>query len=525
MTVSDIRDTRDFRDARDARGFRDNNVVPPTARVLRRSGFTIAADGSYAACLAEAESPAAAGGGAGASGECGAPVRAESPADPAGWGTSSGFSGVGGPVRAVAPAVTSADREGRWFVERWTLSGPEPYAVGLAGSQPEEPGTQVLPLADGRVLIRRRVADRHDLALLYPTGPSTGELPVGSLPGTEVRLLPPAPLPDTAFALAYEEGVTTIWQVHGPGTTDSGPVRVMTVRGRCTGGVWLDRAGRLLALDRELDGRTKAVAVDLHTAETSPLLQLTEDSDDRLLLAEPDSGLLVLRSDATGEARLGWGVLGSRHPVRFPDALRVPGALLTPLTAQPGQILSPESTVVALRAEVPGGAESLALWRPGERRLHWRATPRGWLGPTALWLPHTGLRLPYAIPDWPCGLIPYDTPVPDLAPPAPEGSDGVPVDGGTAADAAAESAGTQSAPAAGTEAPSDVAGTTEEGAAAADTAPAPDRTTTAAAVAAAAAETETSSPVKAPAAKSTKSSTRRRVGPGAPTPRGKKAAT
>jgi hypothetical protein len=277
----------------------------------------------------------------------------------------------------------------------------------------------VLPLPDGRVLIRRRVADRHDLALLYPTGPGTGELPVGSLSGAEVRLLPPAPVPDTAFALVCDEGVTTVWQVHGPGTAEGGPVRVMTVRGRCTGGVWLDRSGRLLALDRELDGRTKAVAADLHTAGTSPLLQLTEDSDDRLLLAEPDSGLLLLRSDATGEARLGWGVLGSRHPVRFPDTLRVPGALLTPLAAQPGQILSPESTVVALRAEVPGGAESLALWRPGERRLHWRATPRGWLGPTALWLPHAELRLPYAIPDWPCGLIPYDPPP---AEPAPEGA-------------------------------------------------------------------------------------------------------
>jgi len=495
MTVSDIRDARDFRDARDARGFRDNNVVPPTARVLRRSGFTIAADGSYAACLAEAEPPAA------GSAVC---ATGEGPALPAGWGTSSGFSGVGGPRTAAAGGEVRARSSdgsagvdgsggGRWFVERWTLAGPEPYAVGLAGSQPEEPGTQVLPLADGRVLIRRRVADRHDLALLYPTGPGTAELPVCSLSGAEVRLLPPAPVPDTAFALVHDEGVTTIWQVHGPGTAPGGPVRVMTVRGRCTGGVWLDRSGRLLALDRELDGRTKAVAADLHTAETSPLLQLTEDSDDRLLLAEPDSGLLVLRSDATGEARLGWGVLGSRHPVRFPDALRVPGALLTPLTAQPGQILSPESTVVALRAAVPGGAESLALWRPGERRLHWRATPRGWLGPTALWLPHTGLRLPYAIPDWPCGLIPYDTPVPDLAPPPPEGSDGVPVDGGTAATPDA----------------------------AADTAPAPDPDRTTAAVA----ETETDSPVQEPVVKSTRTTTRRRVGPGAPTTRGKKAAT
>ncbi|MYS24716.1 hypothetical protein GA0115240_16766 [Streptomyces sp. DvalAA-14] len=353
--------------------------IPPTARIRRRSGFTIAADGSYAACLAQAEAGSAAG---------------------TAVGTSAG-------------PTTGEDAEsgaGRWFVERWTLGGPEPYAVPLPGGRSEEPATQVLPLGDGRVLVRRQVADRHAFALLYPTGPGTGELPLCSLAGAEVKLLPPGPVPGAAFALVHDEGVTAVWQVHGHGAADEPPVRVMEVPGRCTGGVWLDRTGRLLALDRELDGRTKAVAADLTTGAISPLLQLTEDSDDRLLLAEPDSGLLMLRSDATGEARIGWGVLGSRHPVRFPDALQVPGALFTPLVAQPGQILSPEAVVVALRAEVPGGAQSLALWRPGGRQLHWRATPRGWLGPTACWPPGGELRLPYALPDWPCGLIRYEPP-------------------------------------------------------------------------------------------------------------------
>jgi hypothetical protein len=329
-------------------------------RTVRRSGFTIAADGSYAACLAETVLPE---------------------------------EGLGGGLLA----------------ERWTLGGPEPYAVPLPGSRPEEPGTQVLPLTDGRVLIRRRVADRHDLALLYPSGPDTGSLAVGSLIGADVRLLPPAP-GGCAYALAYDEDgdQTGVWRVHG--TSGGLPEPVMAVPGRCTGGVWLDRAGRLLAVDRELDGRTKAVAADLHTGRTSPLLQITDDSDDRLLLSEPDSGLLLLRSDATGEARLGWGVLGSRLPVRFPDALRVPGVLLTPVAAQPGQILTPEASVVALRAEVPGGAESLALWRPGERRLHWRASPPGWLGAAGMWLPRDELRLPYAEGDHLCGLAAYDPP-------------------------------------------------------------------------------------------------------------------
>ncbi|MBD0739577.1 hypothetical protein [Streptomyces sp. CBMA29] len=358
--------------------------IPPAVRVLRRSGFTIAADGSYAACLAEARVPAPEGDGYADAGEDG-----------------NGGGGVSG-----------------WFPERWTL-GPEPYAVPLPGAQPEEAGTQVVPLPDGRVLIRRRVADRHDLALLYPAGAGTGEVPIGSLGGDAVTLLPPCPLGGAAFALVYEggsgeggsvkgDGVTTVWQVYGAGK--DGPVAVMRVPGRCTGGVWLDRTGRLLAVDRTLAGRTKAVAVDLRLGEASPLLQITEDSDDRLVLAEPDSGLLLLRSDATGEARLGWGVLGSRRPVRFPDALQVPGILLTPVAAQPGQILMPEAAVVALRAEAPGGAESLALWRPGERRPHWRASPPGWLGATGYWGADDLLRLPCSVPEWPCGVAPYEAP-------------------------------------------------------------------------------------------------------------------
>jgi hypothetical protein len=350
-------------------------VPDATRRVLRRTGFTITADGSYAACLAQAV-------------DDGTPAAGGPP---------------GGEPRDGLP--------GAWFAERWTLGGPEPYAVPLPGLQPEESGTAVTPLWDGRVLVARRVADRHDLALLHPSGAGTGEVAIGSVPGAQLRLLPPSPAGGAAFALGYEEagqdGRTVVWRVHG--TAAGVPERVITVDGRCTGGVWLDRSGRLLALDRSLDGRTKAVAADLHTGAVSPLLQITEDSDDRLLLAEPDSGLLVLRSDATGEARIGWGVLGGNRPVRFPDALSVQGTQFTPVAAQPGQILSPESTVVALRAEVPGGAESLALWRPGERRVHWRASPPGWLGAAALWLPGGDLRLPYAAAQ-DCGLTRYDPP-------------------------------------------------------------------------------------------------------------------
>ncbi|MGW6686669.1 hypothetical protein [Streptomyces sp. NPDC054961] len=337
-------------------------------------------------------------------------------------------------------ARLAGDGEAR-YPERWTLTGPEPYAVPLPLGQPEEADSEVLPLADGRVLIHRRVAERHAFALLYPTGgsggragsgPRTGELPLGAVSsqdedggpdGVRVTLLPPSPDGYGAFALAVGAATTTVWQVAG---TPFGPQRVARVPGRCSGGVWLDRTGRLLALDRELDGPagpvTKAVAVDLHRGgEVSPLLQITAGSDDRLLLADPDSGLLLIRSDAPGELRLGWGVLGSARPVRFPECLRAVGAAATPFAVQPGQALMPESCGVALRVDEAGdgyggSVAGLALWRPADRHVFRIGAPAGWLGGTGLWSTEGRLHLPYATPEVPCGIIGMNLPVP---PPAP----------------------------------------------------------------------------------------------------------
>ncbi|MEW1636447.1 hypothetical protein AB0469_20500 [Streptomyces sp. NPDC093801] len=310
------------------------------------------------------------------------------------------------------------------YAERWTLGGPEPYAVPLPLAQPEEADSEVLPLSDGRVLIHRRVADRHAFSLLYPSGtytgprpscpgagPRTGELRLGGIDAADgllVRLLPPSPDGSAAYALAVAGGETTVWQVAGHGS--DAPRRAAVLPGRCSGGVWLDRSGRLLSLDREQDGRVKAVAVDLvRGGVVTPLLQIAEDSDDRLLMAAPDSGLLLIRSDAPGEPRLGWGVLGSSRPVRFPECLRLEDA--HPFAVQPGQILMPETCGVALRV----GGTGLALWRPADRYVFRFTTPAGWLG-TGLWTPEGRLRLPYAVPGVPCGIVALSQPA---APPPP----------------------------------------------------------------------------------------------------------
>ncbi|GGZ11059.1 hypothetical protein [Streptomyces poonensis] len=294
-----------------------------------------------------------------------------------------------------------------WYPERWTLDGPEPYAVPLPAGQPEEPGTEVHPMGDGRVLVHRVASGRHMFSLLYPAGPGTGELPLGGVecsdPSAALWLLPPAPGGERAYALAAGPRSTAVWLVVGGAF---GPEQLAEVPGHCSGGVWLDRTGRLLALDRLLDGRTKTVVVDLERAgEASPLLQIADHSDDRLLLADPYSGLLVIRSDAPspGRARLGWGVLGSALPVRFPECLRLRDCAVLPFAIQPGEVLTPENCAVALRIDSAAGSW-VGTWRPGEGRVHHLPPPEGWLTGSGLLTRDGVLGLPYATRAVPCGV-------------------------------------------------------------------------------------------------------------------------
>ncbi|MEU0833604.1 hypothetical protein [Streptomyces sp. NPDC005969] len=344
-------------------------------------------------------------------GESGAPHAPDGPAESVGPGgaaaTGTGtFTITADGSYAARLALAGQAPDAAWCPERWTLDGHEPYAVPLPLNQPEEPDSEVLPLADGRVLIRRRVADRHAFFLLYPTGPGTGELPLGTVEcadDTPLTLLPPSPDGASAYALSVGERSTAVWLVAGGAF---GPERVAEVPGRCSGGVWLNRAGRMLALDREPvgGGPVKAVAVDLDRGgEVSPLLQITPDSNDRLLLADTDSGLLLIRSDAPGHDRLGWGVLGSCLPVRFPECLHPADVAVTPFAVQPGQMLMPEHCAVALRIDGAAGSW-VGVWRPAGRRLHQLAAPDGWLAGAGVWTQDGILKLPYAGRDVPCGV-------------------------------------------------------------------------------------------------------------------------
>ncbi|MGH8897166.1 MAG: hypothetical protein ACRDZ4_09130, partial [Egibacteraceae bacterium] len=136
--------------------------------------------------------------------------------------------------------------------------------------------------------------------------------------GPGLRLLASARHGDIGLAIAFDGACSTIWRVSAdPPHLE----RVAELPGLLHGGAWLDRAGTLLGVDRAKDsGPAKALAIDLEDGSWTPLLNISTTSNDRLLCS-PRSGLLLVSTDASGRERLGWGRLGGREPVRFPESL------------------------------------------------------------------------------------------------------------------------------------------------------------------------------------------------------------
>jgi len=439
------------------------NALPPNrglyAPVLRRLGFTFSADGAYAACLATTGDSGwypeswwlggGSGSGSGSGSNVGSGVGrsgdiAQHGADgdgagdgADGWGAHAGGHGSSG----TGTGTGAGGGLGLGLGE----AVPVPLVLG-SGSGPESLRSQLVSLQDGRVLICRHHPDRQDLVVRaahawqpepsHPpqssppqssqssqepgSGGGVYEYSVGTLrvPGLRLLALPGAgPGAPVAVALGTDaRQVTSVWLISADG---AGPQQVAEFAGPAGGGVWLDRGGRMLALDRVQRGSrgpvVKTVALDLATGASSPLLELTPDSNDRLVLADPGTGLIIVRSDAAGEDRLGWGVLGGEQPLRFPDCLHQPQQFLRPIAIEPPPAALPGSAVrpvpaaelrVALQGEW-GATSSLALWRPAEGRCEPLPVPAGRLGAVAHWSAG-GLRLPYSAPDHPAGMATVD---------------------------------------------------------------------------------------------------------------------
>ena len=347
-----------------------------STQAIRRIGFTFAADGSHAACLA-------------------------------------------------------SGADGGWYAESWLL--PETGAAAatalplpLPGHRSESLHSQLVSLPDGGVLVCRHDGERHELVLMSAPGapdrdaPDPGGVrPQGArqaaerrlatllMPGVRLVALPAAPgaprPPHAPVAIALgtdSRPVTTLWLVR---TDGSEPEQVAELPGLHGGGSWLDRTGRLLVLDRVGTEGVRSVVLDIGRGVVSPLLEIGEQSNDRLVLFDPDSRFVMVRSDAAGTDRLGWGVLGGDTPVRFPECLHVPGMFLRPVALRP-------DAAGAVRVAVQidhGAASALALWQPTAHRLDPLPVPPGRLGAIGHWSAG-GLRMPYSAPDHPAALATLD---------------------------------------------------------------------------------------------------------------------
>ncbi|QKW19379.1 prolyl oligopeptidase family serine peptidase [Kitasatospora sp. NA04385] len=302
-------------------------------------------------------------------------------------------------------ACLAAGADGGWYAESWRLPAEGP-AVPTALPSEEGLRAQLLALPDGRVLVCRHDGDRHALVLLAAGEP---EVPLAAVRTAGLRMLavpggaaagPGAPV---AVLLGTDtRPVTTVWLLAADG---SAPREVAQLPGLHGGGVWLDVAGRLLALDRVVGGMVKTVVLDLELGTATPLLELGESSNDRLVLFDPATGFGMLRSDAPGVDRLGWALIGGGEPVRFPDCLHQPGRLLRPVASAPGLLPGAEPQVV-LQVD-HGAASALVLWRAGEKQVRPLPVPPGRLGAVGHWSA-AGLRMPYSAPDRPAALATLD---------------------------------------------------------------------------------------------------------------------
>ncbi|MHA6759600.1 hypothetical protein [Streptacidiphilus sp. PAMC 29251] len=235
-----------------------------------------------------------------------------------------------------------------------------------------------------------------------------------------LRLLAmPSPEPGGPVAVALgtdTRQVSSVWLVSADGSAQ--PQQVAEFAGISGGGVWLDRGGRLLALDHVLPTSSegfrtrgpvvKTVVLDLATGSVSPFLELAPHSNDRLLAADPGSGLILVRSDAPGEDRIGWGVLGGAEPLRFPDCLHRTREFLRPVAIEPAR--EPGIAAADLRVALQGDwgvGSTLALWQPSSGQLEPVPTPPGRLGGVGHWSA-AGLRMPYSAPDHPAGVATID---------------------------------------------------------------------------------------------------------------------
>jgi hypothetical protein len=264
---------------------------------------------------------------------------------------------------------------------------------------------QLLPLRDGRILVRAGSGRGHVLVFVGPpistcAGPENWSVrALAELTSPGVRLISAAPSDRNALAVVVtNDGDTArLWWLVPSGELVYFPLELA---GLCGGGVWLDRCGRRLAVNRSVEGRPSTpVIIDLSNGNVETLFNIGPHTTDRVDLYSSHSSLLVVSTDAAGAERIGFAHIREGESLWFPDET-------SSLTGVRALALDPSGERLLLH-EQRGVLSGLAVYDVSSRRRQELMTPPGCIRGQANWDKH-GLSVPWSTPITPHTVLRWD---------------------------------------------------------------------------------------------------------------------
>ena len=217
---------------------------------------------------------------------------------------------------------------------------------------------------------------------------------VADLATPQTCLLPRLPGADTQLlAVVGFDDTTTLFRI---GWRDGSMTEAGRLPSPIAGGVWLDDAGDKLAVNlvSAESGRSSVYVVDFAGKSFSRLFEASPESEDRIVLADPASGRVVVTTDAFGYPAVGIAEPKAAAGIRFIPAMEEGDE-----GPEPCSFLSDGRTLV-LRHE--NGVESHILLADSESLVVAPPMPLP-LGEVGTPVVQAGrrLRFPFATPDGP----------------------------------------------------------------------------------------------------------------------------
>ncbi|MGH3770328.1 MAG: alpha/beta hydrolase family protein [Pseudonocardiaceae bacterium] len=243
-------------------------------------------------------------------------------------------------------------------------------------------GTGALPLDDGRILLFTRglgsESPRCELALLQPGNGKFDVRWFGEISALLDCFFLPSPNPDQLGFMVTVDDLehSTVWRL----PASLGPAKpMMRVPGALTGGMWLDGEELVLGINQTVGGApSNGITVDLPRQSWKRIWSVSDTSSEQILLYSPQSNLIIVSTNVSGQQRFGWARLGD-PTVHFPETLHRPGYTRQALALD-------EHGERLLVHEVAGATSRLLLHTPADDHLEVLAGPLGRISGPASWM-------------------------------------------------------------------------------------------------------------------------------------------